>query len=272
MTPLRLAYLLDETSISGSARIALAQADALIDRGHQVRLVTKGLPLTWRNSRAEWVYVDDFREYDATGDFVVPAEVLTRFPIVDEEFFRSRLPRECDPPRVLLCGASQDEVNGVDDGYGAAAHARWFHQKLELIRASPWAPSREEPLEAVQEFHVGLTTIEMTRLAHACDILIAPNRSEERFGLTAAEALASALACVFTAIPSFLAFDEAHDYALFAPENNAVELGERLIELLGDARLRHRLRTRGREVAEQWRAEKVVPRLEAHLYEQRDEA
>jgi glycosyltransferase involved in cell wall biosynthesis len=65
-----------------------------------------------------------------------------------------------------------------------------------------------------------------------------------------------------TAIPSYLSFDEKRDYALFAPERNAVELGERLIELLEDYDLRERLRARGREVAEQWRADHVAARLE----------
>jgi glycosyltransferase involved in cell wall biosynthesis len=54
-----------------------------------------------------------------------------------------------------------------------------------------------------------------------------------------------------------------HDYALFAPEQNPIELGERLIELLSDAPLRQRLRSRGREVAEQWRVGNVADRLEA---------
>src|SRR5512140_2709433 len=139
-------------------------------------------------------------------------------------------------------------MKGVDEGTGAVAHARWFHQTLDLVRVSPWAPAREEPLDSVQEFHVALTTAEMTRLMHSCDVLIAPNHREEGFGLPAAEALAAGLATVLTAIPSYLSFDERHDYALFAPERNAVELGEKLIELLGDEDLRTRLRTRGREI------------------------
>jgi hypothetical protein len=70
--PLRIAYLVEDTAQSGGVRVQLAQADALIARGHRVRMVTKGLPLTWRSSRAEWVYVDDFRQYDAgEDDFVV---------------------------------------------------------------------------------------------------------------------------------------------------------------------------------------------------------
>lgn len=331
--PLNLTYLVEDTEQSGGVRVQLMHADALIARGHRVRLVTKGLPLTWRSSRAEWIYVDDFRHYDARGeDFVVgtfwttigPAleiagervvhlcqgyegafsayqeirhlidavyeapvpklvvsrslvEICRRFTedvtyigqVVEEEFYRPGTARENEPLRVLLSGQAQADLKGIQDGYGAAAHARWFNQKFDLIRVSPWAPSREEPLDAVQEFHVALTTKEMTRLMHSCDLLIAPNHREEGFGLPAAEAMASGIPCVVTSIPSYLSFDETHDYALFAPEENAVELGERLIELLSDGELRERLRVRGREVAEQWRGERVAERLERFFLERR---
>jgi glycosyltransferase involved in cell wall biosynthesis len=324
---MKIAYLAEDTDLSGGIRVQLAHADALIARGHRVRMVTKGAPITWRRSDAEFIFVDDFRDYDASDDdflvgtfwVTVPRayelapdkavhlcqgyegsftayqpirheiEAAYRLPIpklvvsktlipickqftddvtfigqvVDDEFFRPRLPPENDPLRVLLVGQSQADLRGIDEGYGAAAHARWFHQKLELVRVSPWAPSREEPLDSVDEFHVALTTSEMTRLMHSCDVLLAPNHKEEGFGLPAAEALASGLATVMTSIPSYLAFDDAHDYALFAPEQNAVELGERLIEVLSDEELRARLRKRGRDVAEQWRSRHVADRLEA---------
>jgi glycosyltransferase involved in cell wall biosynthesis len=104
---------------------------------------------------------------------------------------------------------------------------------------------------------------------HSCDVLIAPNHSQEGFGLPAAEALASGIPCVMTSIPSYLAFDETRDFALFAPEQNPVELGERLIELLSDEELREQLRARGREVAEQWRAELVAERLERFFLDRR---
>lgn len=325
--PLQITYLVPDTAQSGGVRVQLAHADAFIEQGHRVRLVTPGQPLTWRGSRADWVYVNDFREYDASkDDFVIGTfwttvpyayelageravhlcqgyegafsayqeikpqidaayalpipkvvvakslvEICRRFhddvtyigQIVENEFYRRATPRESEPPRVLVCGQAQADLKGIQDAYGAVAHARWFHQKLDLIRVSPWAPSREEPLETVQQFHVALNTQEMTRLMHSCDLLIAPNHREEGFGLPAAEAMASGIPCVLTSIPSYLSFDETHDYALFAPEQNAVEMGEKLIELLEDDELRDRLRTRGREVAEQWRAENVVRRLEA---------
>ena len=114
---------------------------------------------------------------------------------------------------------------------------------------------------------MALSTREMTRLMHSCDILIAPNHREEGFGLPAAEALASGIPTVLTAIPSHQSWDERHDYALFAPEENAVELGEKLIELLGDSGLREKLRVRGREVAEQWHADQVADRLEKFFRE-----
>jgi glycosyltransferase involved in cell wall biosynthesis len=323
---MNITYLLESTDQSGGVRVVLVHADALIERGHRVRLVTKGPPLTWRSSRAEWVYVDNFREHDAgDDDFVigtfwttVPAahalageravhlcqgyegsfsvyapivdkiesvyrlpipklvvskpliEICRRFhddvtyvgQVVEDEFYRPVTPREHEPPRVLVSGPAQADLKGIHDAYGAVAHARWFHQTLDLIRVSPWAPSREEPLDAVQEIHVALNTTEMTRLMHSCDILIGPNHAQEGFGLPAAEAMASGIPCVLTAIPSYLSFDEKHDYALFAPQQNAVELGERLIELLSDEDLRERLRARGREIAEQWRVERAAERLE----------
>ncbi|MGA8809261.1 MAG: glycosyltransferase family 4 protein [Thermoanaerobaculia bacterium] len=326
---MNIAYLMEDTALSGGIRVQLAQADALIARGHRVRIVTKGLPLTWRPSRAEWVYVDDFNTYDARDDDFIIATFWTTLPaafaiapektlhlcqgyegaftayapiraeieaayrlpipklvvtrslvnickrfnddvtyigqIVEDDFFRPRRPTENEPMRVLLCGESQVDLKGVSEGYGAAAHARWFHQKFDLIRVSPWAPSREEPLDSVQEFHVALNTREMTRLMHSCDVLIAPNHAEEGFGLPAAEAMASGIPVVMTSIPSYLSFDEVHDYALFAPQENAVELGEKLIELLSDVDLRDRLRARAREVAEQWRSDCVAERIEKSL-------
>jgi glycosyltransferase involved in cell wall biosynthesis len=291
--PLNISYLVEDTEQSGGVRVQLVHADALIARGHRVRLVTKGLPLTWRSSRAEWVYVDDFLQYDARDEDVVvgtfwttvgPAlqiagdravhlcqgyegafsayesikhlidatyaapipklvvsnslipicrqftdDVVYIGQVVEDEFYRTENPREHEPLRVLLSGQAQADLKGIQEGYGAAAHARWFHQKFDLIRVSPWAPSREEPLDAVQEFHVALNTREMTRLMHSCDVLIAPNHRQEGFGLPAAEAMASGIPCVLTEIPSYLSFDEVRDYALFAPEQNAIELGECLI-------------------------------------------
>jgi hypothetical protein len=241
MTAMNVAFLLADTPICSRTRLAMAQADALIARGHRARIVTAGAPVTWRSSRAEWIYVEELRQYDAHDDVVVDG--AAPLLIVDEDFYRASTPREHEPLRVLLCGPSHEEKRAISDGYGAVAHARWFHQTLELIRVSPWAPSREEPLESVQEFHVALTTAEMSRLMHACDVLLAP-----AFTLTAAEGMAAGLACLQK-----------------EPHESAVDLGDRLIEVLSDYDLRERLRDQGRAAAAQWRSEAVTDRLEEWL-------
>lgn len=72
MTPLRIAWLLEDTDLAGGIRVAVAQADALMDRGHRTTLFTKGGPLTWRSSRAEWRYVEAWSEVRAEEfDFLI---------------------------------------------------------------------------------------------------------------------------------------------------------------------------------------------------------
>lgn len=72
MKPLRIVYLLEDTQLAGGIRVAAAQADALVARGHDVLLATRGEPLTWRGSRARWQFVSDWDEVDpAHFDFVV---------------------------------------------------------------------------------------------------------------------------------------------------------------------------------------------------------
>lgn len=336
-SPLRIAYLIEDTDLSGGVRIVLAQADALIARGHEVSIVTKGSPLTWRSSRADWEYVDDFRNAPlAELDFVIatfwttvaPAyenagartihlcqglestftayqderaaieavyslpipkivvsehlvpwlarfgqEVVPVGQIVDDAFFRPRRGPEHEPLRVLLPGAAQIDFKGVDVGWGAALHARSLGASFDLVRVSPWAPSREEPKNEAAEFHVALDARAMTALVHSCDLLLGPSRKEEGFGLPAAEAMAAGLPAALTRIPSFLAFDPARsDYAVWADEDDPVALGEALMELVEDADLRERVGARGREVAEQWRADTVAERIERFLTSRRHQA
>jgi len=70
--PLRIVYMLEDTDLAGGIRVAVAQADALTERGHEVTLATKGGPLQWRRSLAKWIHVSDWSELDlAPYDFVV---------------------------------------------------------------------------------------------------------------------------------------------------------------------------------------------------------
>jgi len=226
---MNVAFLLPDAGISGRARTVLAQADALAARGHRVRIVSGEAPATWRSSNAEWV--------EAPGDDdVVLAEPL-EVRIVDDDFYRGRMPKENVPLRLLLPGVAPEL------GYAAAAHARWFGHELRLIRVAPFAPSRAEPLDSVDEFHVALSTPEMARVVHSCDVMLAP-----AFGLAAAEAMAAGLAVVLA--------DEGDDGETF---------GERLIDVLGDDDVRAALRAKGKADAEAWRSERAAPLLEAML-------
>lgn len=328
---LRIVYLMEDTDLSGGVRVQLAQADELVRRGHRVTIATKGLPLTWRSSSAEWEHVDAFTELDGNDFDVVIAtfwttirpalaiapsrtvhlcqgyegsftwyreqsqeiESLYRLPIprivvtrslvdvcrqfcddvtwvgqiVDEGFYQPRTdsgPR----PRVLLVGASQIDIKGIETGYGAVLHARSSGLELDLIRVSPWKPAGDEPVdEHVAEFHVALDSPSMQKLVASCDVLLGTSRRDEGFGLPAAEAMASGVPTILTRIPSFLSFDETHDYALFVDEDDPVAMGEALVSLFDDPALARQLSRRGREVVEQFRAANTGDRLERFLLE-----
>jgi glycosyltransferase involved in cell wall biosynthesis len=325
MTPLRIAYLLEDTAIAGGTRVVAAHGDALTDRGHEVTLVTRGGPLTWRGSRARWRHVQQFDELDAGEfDFIVgtfwttleaahriggdkgvhfcqgyegsftayqpmkeqidaayrlPLPKITVSPhlveicrgfyddatyigqIVDDLFYQPRASGAGVRRRVLLVGPAQADFKGIDVGYEAVRQARAGGADFDLIRASQWPAAEGEPSELAAEFHVGLPSEAMARLFASCDLFLGPSRAAEGFGLPAAEALASGLPAVLSAIPSFLSWDEGHDYALFTPEGDGMAIGAALAQLLADDALRATLAVRGRSVVEQFRGEVTGVRL-----------
>lgn len=333
MKPLRIAYLLEDTAIAGGTRVAAAHADALIARGHEVVLVTKGPPLKWRRSRAAWQHVDALDRFDATRfDFVVgtfwttlaaahavagnraihfcqgyegsftayqpmkaqidaayrlPLPKITVSPhlvaicrgfcddatyigqIVDDAFFQPHAAEENRPPRVLLVGPAEADFKGIDVAYGAVRIARESGAHFALVRVSQWQPAAGEPIELAREFHIGITTDEMARVIASCDLFLAPSRSEEGFGLPAAEAMASGIPGLLSRIPSFLSWDDRHDYGLFAGEGDPRGTAEALATLLADRELRTRIARRGREVVEQFRAERTGERLEKYFLSRR---
>lgn len=70
--PLRVTYLLEDAALSGGVRVVLAHADAMIARGHHVRVVSKTPLAAWRNTLAVWETVDSFENADyGNDDFVI---------------------------------------------------------------------------------------------------------------------------------------------------------------------------------------------------------
>jgi len=330
---MRIAYLLEDTEMAGGIRVAVAHADVLTARGHDVTLVTKGGPLTWRRSHARWQHVASFEEAGLTSyDFVVatfwrtvePAfriagartihfcqgyegsftayrdlkpqidevyrlpipkitvsphlvDICRRFhddatyvgQIVDDDFYQPHVPRG-GRPRVLLVGPMQADFKGIDVGYEAARRARLVGgPEFDLVRVSQWVPADDEPTALAAEFHVGLPTADMARLVASCDVFLGPSRQQEGFGLPAAEAMASGVPAILSAIPSFESWgadvSSAHDFALFVDEGDGASMGDALVALLADPQRRDALAQRGREIAEQFRAGATGARLESYF-------
>jgi len=322
---MKIAYLLAGTEIAGGTRVAVAHADALTDRGHEVTLVTTAGPLTWRRSPARWLHVASFDELDAAQfDFVVgtfwttlagahriagrravhfcqgyegsftgyrplkpqidaayslPLPKITVSPhlvpvcrafyddatyvgqIVDDEFFQLRVAAGARP-RVLLVGPAQADFKGIDVGYDAVRRARERGADFDLVRVSQWLPDEDEPASLASEFHVAVPTADMVALFASASVFLGPSRSEEGFGLPAAEAMAGGVPSIVSQIPSFLSWDETHDYAVFTPEGDGTAMGDALVRLLGDHPLQERLAERGRGVVERFRKERTAERLE----------
>jgi glycosyltransferase involved in cell wall biosynthesis len=329
MNPLRIAYFVAGNELSGGIRVILAQADALVRRGHEVTLIATVPPPTWRSTIARWKQVERWPDaglseldfvigtfwttvqsaYEAAGEravhlcqgyegaftayrelkpsidavyrlpvpkIVVTAslvEVCRQFTddvtyigqIVDDVFFQSRNESRGKRLRVLVSGPAQADMKGIDVAYEAVRIARAAGADFDLIRVSPWPPAAGEPTETAAEVHTAVDSSEMARLVATSDIFVGPHRSVEGFGLPAAEALASGVPAILSTIPSFLSWDTTHDYAVFTREGDASELAEALVRVLRDAPLRERLAQRGRQVAEQFRAEKTGERLERYF-------
>jgi glycosyltransferase involved in cell wall biosynthesis len=183
--------------------------------------------------------------------------------IVDDEFFQPHAAHD-GIPRVLFVGPMQADFKGIDVGYDAVRRARAQGAKFELVRASQWPAADGEPADLASEFHVTLPTDAMVRLFASCDVFLGPSRHQEGFGLPAAEALASGVPVILSAIPSFRSWGGA-DFAMFVDEGDGEAMGDALATLLADPDRRRALAQHGREVAEQFRAEATGERLERYF-------
>ena len=193
-------------------------------------------------------------------------------PVLDDIFYRdpkAPVTARGTRPRVLLVGPMQADFKGLDVGYDAVRRARSRGADFDLVRVSQWPAADGEPADLASEFHIGLKSPEMARLYASCDVFLGPSRHQEGFGLPAGESMASGIAAVLSAIPSFLSFDPVHDYALFAPENDGTAMGDALASVLADDSLRRRTAARGRQVVEQFRAEHTAERMERYFLNRR---
>lgn len=170
--------------------------------------------------------------------------------------------------RILLIGPFAAEVKGIKNALQAVAILRGEGYKIELIRVSGEGLSEaESSITPIDSYHSALRPEQMARLYHHADLLLAPSHEQEGFGLTFAEALASGLPCVATAISSYSSFAQPQDYAAFVPPGEPALMAQSAASLLRNSRQLSFLRRRGPEVVRQFRADRVARRLEEHFWE-----
>ena len=150
------------------------------------------------------------------------------------------------PPKILISGDYRFTVKGVADALHAVAILRGRGEKLHIVRVSSSNILPDEhQITPIDEFHVKVPSKEMASIYRKSDIFIAPSHSQEGFGLPFAEALASGVPSVATRIPSFLSFDDTHDYALFVDENDPEAIATGLQEMLHSPGLYKHYKRRG---------------------------
>lgn len=156
------------------------------------------------------------------------------FPVAVDAF--ARLAARFDD--VLLVGAGEGEDRRAVTGLPAEARGR-----VVLLGHVPNADL--PPIHA------------------ACDLLVAPSRGGESFGIVVAEAMAAGLPVVASDIPGYREVVRDGVDGLLVPPGDPVALAEGCARILSDASLARRLAEGGRARAETFSWDRVVGDLEA---------
>ena len=168
------------------------------------------------------------------------------------------------PLRVLVSGIYQSWFKGIGVALDAVEKTRREGVPIHLTRISsvPYA-AEEDTHTHIDAYHHSLPPLQVAAHYRQAELLIAPSRAPEGFGLPFAEALASGLPVIATKIPSYLSLDARHDYAWFVDQDDSDGMAQGLKQLWRQPRLRRRLGRRGRAVMEErFSAAAVAERLE----------
>lgn len=183
-------------------------------------------------------------------------------PLISKRQFSDRQRRFSR--QILVVGMYEAWVKGIATALEAVEIVRAEGFALQVIRVSTM------PLSAVEKerfhpdvYHQCVTPVQMASLYQQADVILAPSRSAEGFGLPFVEALASGLPAVATAIPSHLSLDQRADYACFVPDGNSMAMAAGLRLLLEDENLCRFMSRRAVEVVQhRFQAAAVAARLE----------
>jgi glycosyltransferase involved in cell wall biosynthesis len=169
-------------------------------------------------------------------------------------------PRNPDVPVILLVGASQADVKGIDIALEGLRIWRERGGRFRLVRVSPYPPSAEERESGlVETYHQALDPSRMPFAYRAADLFVSPSREEEGFGLPVLEAFA-------TDLPVLLSDTSTHreiagQAAWYFPDGDPEGLAGAL-SILATPEARLPARERGRAVVARFSPALVAQRLE----------
>jgi len=169
-------------------------------------------------------------------------------------------PRSPDVPVILLVGASQADVKGIDIALEGLRIWRERGGRFRLVRISPYPPSAEERASGlVETYHQALDPSRMPFAYRAADLFVSPSREEEGFGLPVLEAFA-------TGLPVLLSDTSTHreiagQAAWYFPDGDPEGLAAAL-SILSRPEARLPARGRGRAVVARFSPALVAQRLE----------
>ena len=154
--------------------------------------------------------------------------------------------------KILLMGMFESKVKGIPDALHAIRLLKQQGVKLRVTRVSSNALTEDEQkITTIDHYLSNVPPGAIASLYHTHDIMLSPSLSQEGFGLPFAEALASGLPCIATAIPSHSSFDSMHDYAVFVPPSDPEAMAQAIIALLNDPKQQSYLRQRGPQLVRQ---------------------
>ena len=209
----------------------------------------------WITERLQTVFgVNQFAIY--TVGQIVDTHLFTPplFPI--RRVWRQLVPHII---RILLIGQFESSVKGIADALYAIKLLRQQGVKVSLTRVSSQPLNHDESnITHIDSYAYNITPQAMAAFYHRHDILIAPSLAQEGFGLPFAEALACGLPCVATKIPSYLSFDECHDYATFVPVANADVMAQATLTLINNHQQQNKQRQRGMQLIPQLFSENII--------------
>lgn len=140
------------------------------------------------------------------------------------------------PVKILLIGLFESSVKGIPDALHAIKTVRKQNVKLHVTRVSSHPlTEQEKTITQINRYLTQLPPQAIAQLYRTHDLMIAPSHAAEGFGLPFAEALASGLSCIATAIPSHLSFDTVHDYAVFVPPKDPQAMAQAILKLLNNS-------------------------------------